>query len=310
MGRVKNIDLSEGWSANELSDDNVSPSRMSMRFRKKKRGYEYVFPDGSYTKAHQFYRYVPRFLSKNVGRPFDEVYSEFCEKVPERIGDVDTREAFRRYFVQDHGAPHYWYYYMQGYYVDSKGNIRRGYIKRNKHNKGIYELWEEDPKVYHIFDEGFSKKFPRTCNLLYWMIGTDRYNYLVMADKIPEAVLEKIKSDVMYKLSPKITEVANEEAGRKVYVTGECVFHDMFPRYVEGKRITLEKGDGKYEQYQAEQADAKKKRLRQWKEIKEVELEEVARVNAERRKEEEAKNIVDRDRLGFDDRSFKKDPET
>lgn len=309
MGKVKNIDLSEGWTANELSEDNTAPTKMPMRFHRKKHGYEYVFPEGSYTKVHQFYRYVPRFLEKNTGRPFDEVYSEYCEKVPERIGDVDTRDAFRRYFIQDHGASHYWYYYMQGYYVDKKGNIRRGYIKRNKRNKGIYELWEEEPKVYHICDKGFVSRFPRTCRLLYEVIGAERYHYLVTADKIPEAVLDKIKCEAMWKLSPKITEIANEEAGRKDYLSGEWVFHDMFPKHVEGKMVTLEKGDGRYEQYQAEQEDAKKKQQRVWKKQKEAELEEVARVNAERRKELEIANIVDRDRLGFDGRSFKKDPE-
>ena len=83
----KNVNLSDGWVASELHEDNFAPKQLSMRKHvTKKTGrtgkYEYMWPDGSYTKQGRLRRYIPRLIKKNVGRSFDAVFFKVLYSIP------------------------------------------------------------------------------------------------------------------------------------------------------------------------------------------------------------------------------------
>ena len=99
----------------------------------------------------------------------------------------------------------------------------------------------------------------------------------------------------------------NDTGSEYVHITD--ILDYLFIRKTDTPFTTIKKGDNMYVQYQAEDSDAKKRKQREHqKELKER-YEAALRKLWEIQEQERKQNIIDRDRLGFDNMSFKKEKE-
>lgn len=101
------------------------PKKISMRKHLRK---EYTFdwdcPYGQETKIKQLYRYIPALIKNSIGKSFDKVFSKFCEKIPEFVGRINTREAFKKEFVEYNSRSYRGHIYAD-YCLDKQGRIQK-----------------------------------------------------------------------------------------------------------------------------------------------------------------------------------------
>ena len=80
----------------------------------------------------------------------------------------------------------------------------------------------------------------------------------------------------------------------------------MFPKYEYRKFDILKRGTPEYAKYKAEEKERKNKEEREKKKLNEETISTLLWSIEDKRKADElAKDIINRDRLGFDDESFK-----
>ena len=311
---MKNVDLSTGWTADELHEDNKSPGHLSMRKHlTKKTGrtgrYEYMWPDGSFTKQGRLYRYIPRLLKKNIGKSFDAVFSKFCLEYPEVIGGLNTREVFKNHFNEYKPYSGRWMH-TNNFFIDSQGRIQCEQSKRRRKQKGRLEFWDEEPSYYYALNKDYLRRHHSVDNALYNIIGKELYYYINDTEKIPEKVVSKIRTICLQYRNTYdriINSYKNDTGEECVHITD--ILDSLFHRKTDASFTTIIKGDDAYTQYRAEQSDLKKRRQREYQEEQKERYEAALRKLWEIQEQERKQNIIDRDRLGFDNMSFKKEKE-
>ena len=63
-------------------------------------------------------------LKKSVGKSFAKVFSKFCEKFPEYIGKVNSRELFKKEFAEYNSRSYRGHIYAE-YCIDNQGRIQK-----------------------------------------------------------------------------------------------------------------------------------------------------------------------------------------
>ncbi len=111
-------------SKNPVSWEDL-PLRQSMRRPHVTRG-DYKYPDDLFSPLY-------RFLEKNVGRPWNDVYSEICKVVGSRSATDDHVRIHTKQFVVEHpvyleGEPYNSVYMSKCrmFFVDTEGFLREG----------------------------------------------------------------------------------------------------------------------------------------------------------------------------------------
>lgn len=96
-----------------------------------------------------YYRWVMRFIGKNVGRPFDLVYSEFKEAVRgKHFSKKIMEEVIDHFRWLTNGSERYQNYY----YVDDDGNIQEKSRRRKNRNRTVNY---GKPEYMYFFDERY-----------------------------------------------------------------------------------------------------------------------------------------------------------
>ena len=90
---------------------------------------------------------------------------------------------------------------------------------------------------------------------------------------------------------------------------GEEVVRDLFKKESDTPTYEFKKGSDEYIQYHKEASDKKKKIQREREEERKEQYEAMLHKIWELERQEKKQNIIDRDRLGFDNKSFKKEKE-
>lgn len=103
MLNTKNYNLAEYWEEDDFNLNQPTKVRMRDYYGKG----DHVIRDKHYDHDPHFWKDLERFLDARVGRDFDYVFSEFCNKFPKYIGRENTRvkfmTEFRRYYtIDDH----------------------------------------------------------------------------------------------------------------------------------------------------------------------------------------------------------------
>ena len=103
MLNTKNYNLAEYWEEDDFNLNQPSHVRMRDYYGKG----DHVIREKHYDHDTGFWRDLERFFDGRLGRDFDYVFSEFCNKFPKYVGRVNTRVEFmdmfrRHYFVDDH----------------------------------------------------------------------------------------------------------------------------------------------------------------------------------------------------------------
>lgn len=261
---------------------------------------------GYYDRRSDFYDSLYKFLDGHIGKNFDESFSKFCQRFPKVMECYNTRAEFLKRFKNPNTEKVRSY----DYYVDNNGNIQSG---------EQYHRPRKQVKVYH--DEVPTKAVIKPNLLLlskssaikqyiYHSLGKIAYDEIMSGREIEFKHFEGfINSTCSYDFKRKIAELGVKHLNLRPRFTmygDETVFNQLFPKYEYRKFDILYEGTPEYAKYKAEEKDRKNKEERERKKLKEEKLSTLLwSIEDKRRAAEIAKDIIDRDRLGFDDESFK-----
>lgn len=159
---------------------------------------------------------------------------------------------------------------------------------------------------YYTLNVQFLKSHPTLDSCLYRIIGRNLYDFCKNEPKIIERVYNKVM-DLLHAKSLQITQAAKDDGYRSYFCND--VFREIFTKHTDTPTFKTDKHDSKYIQYREEQQDAKKREHREYMKERAEKYEEALRQLWEIQEKERKQNIIDRDRLGFDNMSFKKEKE-
>lgn len=301
----KNIDLTEFWTAVDLHDKNYAPKHLPMKFHERSHNdkVEYMYPDKAYSKQSRLYRYVPRFLEKNIGKLFDDVFSKFCKEQPEYIGDLNTRQVFKEQFIEYTPIDKYWH--KPSFCKDSQGRIQSNKTKRIRcgNKRSIYE---STPEYYYVFNDMLLKKYPTFDACLYRIIGKKLYDFCHTEERFNDVFVNKIISVLIDVANVRKLYQAAKEDGYNGYHTREDFVDNLFIKKTDTPVHVVSKKSGEYIKILKEQDNAKKYEEREREKERKERYDAALRLIWEIKEKERQQDIIDRDRLGFDEMSFKK----
>lgn len=240
----------------------------------------FLYDDYFYKHLWNFniWGYTEKFLCKHIGQPYSEVFHEYLEKIKEKYVKRDNyytpHYVFNYYFSSLHRRE-------SDFYIDDSGliqeNFDHNHYKRKKGGSPVIEY-------RYFIDENYPKH--STLVRLKYHLGKYLYN---------KGITEGLSEDEYY----------NHCCGFKTYNT------HYYGQLIIQTPIIIDNWDelskNRKKQIKKELSDKKAKESRISNYYRELELENLLHdVESKRAKQEQEQNIIDRDRLGFDETSFKK----
>ena len=297
-----------------------TPSKLKIQWKERKNcTRQELVNDREWYHFSDFYDECKRFIRAKVGCNFDTAFSEFCQKYPKFVNNINTRAHFMDQFRNGvHSAG-----FFSEFEVDNQKRIQL--VKRPKRErKGITYYDGNDveigilinttllnhPKIFSYFCNKVDKE---TFMMLYYGNGE-------ITPKQYRKIFWRNHADV-YELSYLIEDILKECAyiafkgfnwqPNATYVQ-RSLYH-LFKEYYKGGKVTIHKKDKGYNKIRYELEDLKRKENRELKRLRKEDAEKILGYVFERRKErdrikaaeERARDIITRDRLGFDEYSFK-----
>lgn len=284
---LNNLKLS-GSDYNELYEDTYSPGRLPIRFNLDKTNkIQDSWEDPWEPKHHndKYFTYCHRIdclIEKSIGKPYSEIYSKICNEFPELY---DWGTSLKDYFKSRFEPRRYWRGVLEHYYIDEDGLIQF-FERENAYKKPKPRIYITDTNrkpSYEVQHQEF-QNHSKLMNELFYIIGARKYYQLVDSKEISESFYNEILSKLPVDLHYEFREIV----------------HYMVWRY------SWSKGESGYKKVRAETEDAKKKRERENKILREEYKDNLIQYLEWKRKEKELTNdIITRDRHGFDEESFK-----
>ncbi len=280
-------------------------SRLGMKWDLDKNG-KVTIKERHYDRHSDFYDKLYKFLDGHIGKNFDETFSKFCQRFPKVMGRYNTRAEFLDQFRN----PNTENVSSYDYYVDDNGNIQVG-EQYHKPKKQIKVYHDDVPaKVVIKPNLILLSKSSAIKQYIYHSLGKGAYDEIMSGKEIEFNRFEGfINSTCNYNFKNKITELAKTHLHLKPrfsYCRDDSIFNQLFTKYEYREFDVLYEGTPEYIKYKAEEKDRKNKEEREKKKLKEETLSTLLWSIEDKRKAAEiAKNIIDRDRLGFNDESFK-----
>lgn len=297
-----------------------TPSKIKIHWKERKNcTRKELVNDKEWYHFSEFYNECKRFIRANIGRNFDNVFSEFCKKYPKFIKDINTRAHFMDEFCRGvHNR-----YFFNEFYIDNQNRIQ--IVKRQKRERrGITYYDSNDVKIGILVNTtllNHPKIFSYFCNKL------DKDTFMMLYYSNGEITPEQYRKIFCrnhadeYSLSLLIDEIMEECAymgfkGFNWQPITSYVHRNLwriFREYHKCGKVTVHKNDKDYNKIRYELEDHNRKLRREAKHSRKEYLDNILGSVFESRKEhdrikaaqERAKDIITRDRLGFDEYSFK-----
>jgi hypothetical protein len=303
-----------------IEDFETTPKKIKIRWREYKncKRQERVY-DKAYYHFSDFYDDCRRFIRSHVGKDFDKSFSEFCKKYPKFVNDINTRVYFMEQFRKGvHNAR-----YFSEFEIDNQNRIqlvkheprkKRGitYYDGNEVEIGILinTTLLNHPKIFSYFCNKVDKD---TFVMLYYGNGEitpEQYRKIFWRNHADEYELSVLIEDIMRERCRMAYKGFNWQPNA-TYVQ-RSLYH-LFKEYYKGGKVTIHKKDKDYDKIRYELEDLKRKENRELKKLRREDSDKILGYVFERRKErdrikaaeERARDIITRDRLGFDEYSFK-----
>lgn len=289
--------------------DNL-PQRLSMRHTHYKEGYTMKMYDQGVQNYKIVGRYIDRYLKKSVGKNYNKIKKHILEKMKDfnvarhesnlvesllstrvEFKDGDTR--FREYVIDSQGR-------LQ---INKKEEERTQYWINKKRKKKETVGYDRTNVSYHLKKDLTDNQILllRTVLVDNGVNLGDWFHHLCCGGEINEQKYNSI-----------IYSIKNER--KKVCVRGYTWYNETtFTRdFVEScflmngeVRYYYDYGSPEYKQWKKETQKQKDKELREHLKKREIINETLLHdIESDRKYKERVKDIVDRDRLGFDENSF------
>lgn len=280
-------------------------SRLGIKWDLDKNG-KVTLKERHYDRHSDFYDKLYKFLDGHNGKNFDETFSKFCQRFPKIMERYNTRAEFLDQFRNTHTENVSSY----DYYVDDNGNIQVG-EQHHKPKKQIKVYHNDVPtKVVIKPNLILLSKSSAIKQYIYRSLGKIAYDEIMSGKEIEFNRFEGfINSTHNYDFKNKIAELAKIHlhiTPLYSYYGDDTIFNQLFPKYEYRKFDILYAGTPEYIKYKAEEKDSTNKRRRESNKLEKEKLSTLLRSIEDKRKAAEIdKDLIDRDRLGFDDESFK-----
>ena len=303
----------------QIEDFETTPKKIKIRWREYKncKRQEKVY-DKSYYHFSDFYDECRRFIRANVGRNFDKAFSEFCKKYPKFVNDINTRAHFMEQFRNGiHKAG-----LFSEFEIDNQNRIQL--VKRPKRERRGITYYDGNDVEIGILINTTLLNHPKIFS--YFVNKVDKDTFMMLyygsGELTPEQYLKIFLRNHAdeYELSNLIDEILIERhhAGFKGFnwqpnTTVKRSLYHLFKEYYKGGKVTIYKKDKDYDKIRYELEDLNRKLNREYKRSEKEYVDNIIGNVFERHKErdrikaaeERAKDIITRDRLGFDEYSFK-----
>lgn len=283
------------------------PERVSMRKTHHKEGYDMKIYDQGRQNYKIVSRYIDRCLKKSIGKNFDKVKKRMLERMC-----YNSLARYEHNLVEDLIRG----YIGEGdkYMIDSQGRIQinEEYAERLRHwreydrKKRTTLIDSNKEKTYRLREDISDSELDILKSML---IENGSYNKVLFNHVANGGILsfskyndfiQSIKYDSIVKDRWRYSEY--------IYKTKEYV-ESCFEIADDDVLYIFDENSSEYKQYKKECQDKKHKAEREMRKRNEEYNENILYcIEYSRKKKEHDKDIVDRDRLGFDDNSFKGEP--
>ena len=254
-----------------------------------------------------FFKEAEFFIFNSIGKNVDTVFHEFCQRFPKVVCGVNTRKYFLEFIKDDRWSK---------IYVDNQKRIQRKQVNQ-KPKKHI----DIPTTTKNVVIEVNKKFIEKSIRLQIFLI--DRIPYPVYRKIMEQEYITVEQYNSLFRryhlhefdLSQFIRKLINDEPQLKQYKWpyNNFRFNEYTCSLFREKDITeykrYYKGEKEFHKFYAEREDSTRKINRERKRKKQIWEENLLHAIEENRKQQElAKNIIDRDRLGFNEESFIGEP--
>ena len=236
------------------------------------------------------YHYISRILENSVGKDFDKVFSDICNKFRKKK-NYNFRREFLRQIDPYYRAPRRRWRY-NGYYID-ENRIIRSYDAPEKKRKKVRVKVVDRPVKYFTANTRVFKEYSGVKAMVLQYLG-HILSYKLFHERLP--------MKYYYLVVCHIEKALDYLYPKKSYRKAPSEFLLIID---ESEYVTYYEGERKFYKYLAETKDASNKVVREKKKKKEIYLSSLLNfIEAERKSRERLENRVTRDRLGFAEDSF------
>lgn len=236
------------------------------------------------------YHYISRILENSVGKDFDKVFSDICNKFRKKK-NYNFRREFLRQIDPYYRAPRRRWRYNE-YYID-ENRIIRSYDAPEKKRKKVRVKVVDRPVKYFTANTRVFKEYSGVKAMVLQYLG-HILSYKLFHERLP--------MKYYYLVVCHIEKALDYLYPKKSYRKAPSEFLLIID---ESEYVTYYEGERKFYKYLAETKDASNKVVREKKKKKEIYLSSLLNfIEAERKSRERLENRVTRDRLGFAEDSF------
>lgn len=297
------------------------------------------------SKWNQIASRLSNFLKGHIGKSYDKTYSEFREKFPHQYGKIDVVKNFKDRFLdiatwaklKERRWTNNPFTLDWSYYVDEQGIIRNMYLdveKAKPKEKNLVEVnvrsaeWMyrfnpvvfEDGAVYAMVLNALPRKFHKyvepdiTFSESIYHEITRFLTFGTFVRDITNVRSERFWNDNGYDIRD-VYDYEWDKTNKQYIKTYRCtqlnfssVEYFLFTKRLVKDCDYMEVGTPEHKKYVSETKQKKEKELKEReKEFNERMSHALSDITYERKHKDDVKNIIDRDRLGFDENSFKGD---
>ena len=281
-------------------------NKESMRRSHRKDGWDMKMYDHGRYNIKIVSNYIDKYLSRSIGKNFDKVKKHIYEKMRRYNYSKDDNNLVESLLSWRIGEGF-------KYILDSQNRVQlnKEYIDRKKYwrdhklNEKLTIIDSDKEITYRIREDIADSEIEKMREMLIKndsYVG-DKFNHIVNGGILPASkyreFIESIKPD---------GKIRNRWGyDEDVYDTRKYI-ESCFAIYEDNVVYIFDANSSEYRQYKKERQDKKQKERRDYKRQKDEYNENLLYcLETDRKRREEEKNIIDRDRLGFDDNSFKGD---
>lgn len=304
-----------------LEDEQLDklPQHLSMKSSARYGNSSWVPKDKYYggydsSKWHQMSVKINRYLKNSIGKPYNKVYSDFKKKFPKDYCGINLNKNFKFRFIEYDERYLSWGNEHFCYYVDDQGNIQNVYfdkLKQPKPKKKVATI-SSKRKMYRFSNfivHNFHANFIVHCYL------PRQFDHLLNGNWFSEEIFWRM---ITYISKNNVLQVIRRLKSEKWWDDFRKMHHmrwckDVMLKFMFDERDEevveyVEVGSPEHKRFIAE--NNKQAKIKKKKKEKEAlaKLETLLHdIEYERKHKDDDKNIIDRDRLGFNENSFKGD---